>query len=317
MTAANNLDGDAARRAQAITAGLSPKFFVMNPAVASANIMRSVGGSRYHALQMQYRRRLSKGLLVNASYTFSKTWDSSLETLRQDRFFLQRNEAVPHAFKMNWTYDLPFGRDRRFGSTWGPVTNALFGGWEIAGTGRVQVEWLTTDSIKLVGMSMDELQDAFKIRVVKDPVTNVTTVFSMEQDIIDNTRRAFSVDPNSATGYSALGPPTGRYIAPASDPNCIALYPGDCGAPRQIVLDRPVFTRFDLRGTKRFTLPGQLTLEVSFEAMNVFDSVNFIPAFNPGTAATIFQVTSAYRDTGVDVNDPGGRLGQIVWRVSW
>ena len=51
--------------------------------------------------------------------------------------------------------------------------------------------------------------------------------------------------------------------------------------------------------------------------LNVFDNINFNPSLDPGSAATIFQVTSAYRDTGVDVNDPGGRLGQVVWRVSW
>ncbi len=99
--------------------------------------------------------------------------------------------------------------------------------------------------------------------------------------------------------------------------SCIALYPGDCGVPKQIVLNGPTFVRFDLRGTKKFDLPGHLTLDLSFEMLNLFDNINFNPNFNPGSGATIFQVTSAYRDTGVDVNDPGGRLGQVVWRVSW
>jgi hypothetical protein len=53
------------------------------------------------------------------------------------------------------------------------------------------------------------------------------------------------------------------------------------------------------------------------EFMNLFDNINYNPVFNPGAGASIFQVTSAFRDTGVDVNDPGGRLGQLVWRVSW
>ena len=144
----------------------------------------------------------------------------------------------------------------------------------------------------------------------------MTTVYSMAQDIIDNTRRAFSVDPTSATGYSALGVPTGRYIAPASDPGCIALYPGDCGAPREIVINGPTFVRFDIRGTKKFQLPGadaRLQLRDDEPARQH----QLQPDVQPRAAATIFQVTSAFRDTGVDVNDPGGRLGQVVWRVSW
>ena len=316
LTAATNLDNAAARRANALTAGLPANFFVMNPAVASANIMRASASSRYHAVQVQYRRRLSRGLLVNASYTFARRFASSLQTIHQPRFFLE-DAGVPHAWKGNWTYDLPFGRDRRFGSDAGAVTNALFGGWELSGTGRMQFAQFSTSGVKLVGMTKEDLQKAFSIRSVRSEATGVTTVFSMAQDIIDNTRRAFSVDPNSATGYSALGVPTGRYIAPASGPTCIALYPGDCGAPRQIIINGPLFVRFDLRGTKKFRLPGRVTVDVSFELLNLFDNINYKATFNPGSGATIFQVTSAYRDTGVDVNDPGGRLGQVVWRVSW
>lgn len=315
-TAAANLDNDATRRANALAAGLPANFFVMNPAVASANILRAAAGSRYNALQLQYRRRLSRGLLLNASYTFARRLDSSLQTIHQPRFYLQ-DAGVPHSWKLNWTYEVPFGRGRHFGADTGSVVNALLGGWELSGTGRMQYQQFSTSGVKLVGMSAEDLQDAFKIRITKDPATGVTTVFSMAQDIIDNTRRAFSVDPTSATGYSALGPPTGRYIGPASDPTCIAIYPGDCGAPRQILVTGPLFVRFDLRGTKRFALGGRFTLDLSFEFMNLFDNINFNPTFNPGSGATIFQVTSAYRDTGVDVNDPGGRLGQFVWRISW
>ncbi len=317
LTAATNLDNDATRRANARTAGLPSNFFVMNPAVSSANIMRSAAGSRYNAIQVQYRRRLSRGLLVNASYTYSRRYGSSLLTIHQPRLYLQ-DAGVPHAWKLNWTYALPFGKGRRFGTGWGGFTDAALGGWELSGTGRVQVEQYAMDSVKLVGMSQQDLQKAFKIRIVRDPTSGVTTVFSMAQDIIDNTRKAFSVDPASATGYSALGVPTGRYIAPASTASCIALYPGDCGSPKRILLNGPAFVRFDLRATKKFTLPWRrITLDVSFELMNLLDNINFNPALNPGSGATIFQVTSAYRDTGVDVNDPGGRLGQIVWRISW
>jgi hypothetical protein len=268
-------------------------------------------------MQLQYRRRLSRGLLVNASYVFSRRTGSSLQTIHQPRFYLE-DAGVPHAWKLNATYALPFGNGHRFGSSWNGITNAVLGGWELSGTGRVQIEQYATEGVKLVGMTKRDLQDAFKIRIVKSETTGVTTVYSMTQDIIDNTRKAFSVDPISATGYSALGVPTGRYIAPASDPSCIALYPGDCGAPQRILLNGPAFVRFDIRGTKRFLLPGRrVSIDVSFELMNLFDNINFNPALNPGSGATIFQVTTAYRDTGVDVNDPGGRLGQIVWRVSW
>ena len=171
-------------------------------------------------------------------------------------------------------------------------------------------------SVKLFGMSNSELQSNFKIRTSRSD-TGTTTVFSFPQDIIDNTRRAYNTDPTSANHYGGDGPPTGRYIAPASDPSCIAIYAGDCGAPRQVTLLGPMFSRWDMRLSKRFPFASKASVELIVEMLNVFDNINFNHQATPGGGAGIFQTTSAFRDTGVDVNDPGGRLGQVVWRVSF
>jgi hypothetical protein len=316
VDAANDLHNDATLRQNALTAGLAPNFFVMNPAVGAANILRASGGSRYHSMQLEYRRRLSQGLLVNASYTYAHKISTSLVTIHEPRFFIQ-DDGVPHAIRLNWTYDIPYGRGRRFGTDINPVMNSLLGGWQLAGTSRMQIQSFRADGIRLVGMSRDELQDEFKVRITSNPTTGATVVLMMADDIILNTRRAFSNDPTSSTGYGALGAPQGRYIARASHDGCIALYPGDCDTPKAILLNGPWFVRFDLRASKNVPIKGRLRGEVSIEFMNLFDNINFNPVFNPGTATSIFQVTSAYRDTGVDVNDPGGRIGQIVWRINW
>ena len=313
--AANDLHNDATLRQNAINAGLPLNFFVMNPAIGNANILRSAGGSKYHSMQLEYRRRLSQGLLINASYTFARKIATQLVTIHEPRFYIE-DDGVPHAIRMNWTYELPIGRGRRFGTDMNRIVDLIAGGWELSGTGRYQIQNFRADGIRLVGMSKDELQREFKVRITQNALGN-TVVLMMPDDIILNTRRAFNTDPTSATGYSALGVPEGRYIARASTEGCIAIYPGDCGAPRQIVINGPWFTRFDLRATKRVPVKGRMTAEVSIEFMNLFDSINFNPNFNPGAGTGIFSVTSAYRDTGVDVNDPGGRIGQIVWRVTW
>ena len=220
--------------------------------------------------------------------------------------------------RLNWTYSLPIGRGRRFGTDMNKVARHLRRRLGTVGhQPHADAELLRADGIRLVGMTKDELQKEFKIRITSNPTTGATIVLNAPDDIILNTRRAFSTDPTSATGYSALGVPEGRYIARASREGCIALYPGDCDTPDQIVINGPWFVRFDIRATKRVPIKGRLTAEFSIEVMNLFDNINFNPSFNPGGGTGIFQVTSAFRDTGVDVNDPGGRLGQIVWRVSW
>jgi hypothetical protein len=51
--------------------------------------------------------------------------------------------------------------------------------------------------------------------------------------------------------------------------------------------------------------------------LNVFDNVNFFGTTSlGGSAVTSYATTSAYRDSS-NTQDPGGRLLQFSWRVSW
>jgi hypothetical protein len=314
VDAANDLWNNAGRRTNAAAAGIPLNHFVLNPHVDDAVITKSLAGSRYHSLQVELRRRLSRGLVLSGSYAFQKRFGSSLETLRRDRVYL-RSADVPHALKMTWVYEIPFGRGRRFGTDTNALVNGVLGNWEFSGTGRLQVRDFILDNVRVVGMSHDELQDAFKIRIEHDPVSGTTTVFNMPQDIIDNTRRAFNTSPTALDGYGAEGPPTGRYLAPPSQPGCVYLYYGDCGTS-QVRVTGPLFSRFDFRLKKLFPFARRASVELNVELLNVFDAVNFNPAFNPGGGDGTFRVTSAYTDINT-TQDPGGRLGQIVWRINW
>ncbi len=153
-------------------------------------------------------------------------------------------------------------------------------------------------------------------------------VFSFPEDIRLNTWAAFSVDPTTPTGYSAArGVPTGRYLRPSSEANCIAIYRYDCDTP-DINLNGPLFSRWDMRLKKSFGLGGRRTFEIMAEVLNVFDTINFNHAgrpapskgtsvnFNPTDGNDTFRVTSAYTDINTTF-DPGGRVGQLVWRLNW
>jgi hypothetical protein len=151
--------------------------------------------------------------------------------------------------------------------------------------------------------------------------TNATSglreLWMMPDDVILNTRAANSVSSTTLDGYSgSLGPPTGRYIAPANSGTCIEIRAGDC-APRNLLIRAPWFVRFDVGATKRFKVHGDtMNIEVRIDMLNLFDNINFNPAANPGSGATIFQVTSAYTDPS-NTYDPGGRLGQLMIRFNW
>jgi len=305
------------RRANAIAAGLPANFFIANPGLqGGANFTGNGGYSRYDALQIDLRRRLSKGLLVQANYQFAKAFGSQRVSFRAPRINALDDITLQHAFKVNWGYELPIGRGKTLLGNASGLLDRLVGGWEFYGSGRVQSGQLFDfGNVRLVGMTMRELNDAFKLRF--DDTKRIAYI--LPQDIIDNTVRAFNVSATSATGYSDRGAPTGRYLAPANDLSCIQAFSGQC-APQNIFVTGPKFVRFDLSLKKQIRISDQYNFEMRAEFLNAFNNINF---FNPSTTATttfsnadFMQVTEAYRDPS-NTNDPGGRLVQIVLRFNF
>jgi len=107
-----------------------PSATKANPALANTWTYFSEGDSSYNGLQLDVRRRFSRGLSVRGVYTRSKTIDdgdslnsttsggepalaSNPFNLRADRGLA--NFDVRNVAAINGTYDLPFGRGKRYG----------------------------------------------------------------------------------------------------------------------------------------------------------------------------------------------------------
>jgi hypothetical protein len=92
----------------------------------------NVGKLWYESAQASLEKRLSEGLILVASYTFSKT----LGALN----FLNNQDAAPqkavvdfdstHVLVLSGVYQLPFGNGKKFFTNGGTVSNLLLGGWE-------------------------------------------------------------------------------------------------------------------------------------------------------------------------------------------
>jgi hypothetical protein len=315
-----------ARLANGLTAGFPSNFWRMNPAVGTGAAAMTMNGgnpsgatnsgsdTKYDAFVVEVRRRLKDGLLFSGSWTnawrYAKVQNQFLRNT--PAINLRRVDEVPWAAKMTANYDVPFGHGRRFGANSNRYLNGALGNWAVNFTGRLQAgTQLTQTGIVLVGMSETELQDMYFMRT--NPGTGIITM--LPDDVILNTRRAFTTSATSADGYGALGTPTGKYIAPASNANCVQVYAGDCGQ-RNFYLTGPAFTRFDFNAKKQFPLGGSKAFVFQLDILNIFNAVNFNPVFNPGSGATIFQVNSAYQDIS-GTYDPGGRLMQLVFRINW
>jgi hypothetical protein len=324
--AAVDLDGNLTRRNQAQALGYPANFFMLNPDVASANVTDSGAFSKYNALQLELRRRLSKGFSANVNYQYAFEGGSQFDGFTFGRAWTEipvtGNPTVRHAIKFQADWQLPFGRGQRFGADMGRFVDALAGGWSITGVGRIQTTVQDLGNVRLVGMSVKDLQKVYKFTRKENAATGIDEVWMLPDDIILNTRRAFSTSNTTVDGYStSLGAPVGRYIAPANSATCIQVKAGDC-APRSVLLLSPWFQRYDFGVAKRVAIAGSTNVEVRFDLLNLFDNPNYTPAgatgttSAAGTSATIFRTTSAYTDAS-NTYDPGGRIGQLMIRLNW
>jgi hypothetical protein len=340
----NGLIGNTTFRNNAVAAGLPRTFFVANPdllgsgtTAGAANLTTNIGGTRAHSMQFEYRKRFSRGFSVNPSYTWSKaerkqrySFDKPLEWIEQ----AGQSGNVRHAVKANFVVEIPIGRDRRWGHDLHGFADAVIGGWSFDGVMRVQTgEVIDFGNVRMIGMTRDDLQKAIKVQ--QGPGGQI---FILPADILENTVKAFSVSATTASGYGALGAPSGRYFAPANGPDCIETAPGygECGL-RSITVNGPALARLDLGISKKFDLPGRFSFEFRGEMLNALNDPYFNPASGGGTPLGFTTTTSApagpgggtpisnttaatnvdnYRLTAL-LGDNQSRIVQLVWRVRW
>lgn len=91
------------------------------------------GSSWYHAMQVRIERRFSGGLQLMGNYQWGKLMERRSRLNDLDPFLEKRIAAEDrtHRLVVSGTYDLPFGKGRKFlGSSKG-VVNQIVGGWNM------------------------------------------------------------------------------------------------------------------------------------------------------------------------------------------
>jgi hypothetical protein len=118
-----------------------------NPAISNTWTWFSEGVSSYHALEVDVRRRFSRGLSLRGVYTFSKALDDS-DSLNQttagnapglaaNPLNLRADKGlatfdVRHIGVVNVLYALPFGRGQQFAGDIGGWRGGVISGWSLS-----------------------------------------------------------------------------------------------------------------------------------------------------------------------------------------
>jgi len=311
-------------------------FFVANPrSPTNSWIMDNAGDSNYHALQVELRRRLSRGLLVQGSYAFSKSLtnmfassaSAALTPVTLRDFGYEKGPAPRdnrHALKFDYIYELPIGPGRAFLSGGPKFFGKLLESWQVAGVARVQSGTPTLltsgrqtfnnreSGVVLHNITRGQLQDLVKIR--KESVCDATgrcqgIIYWLPRDIIDNTLAAFELNNRALD-------PSKPYIGPPTTP-------GQLGS--RVFLYGPWTSRFDINLMKRTKITERTSFEFRVQFLNAFNQSSITirdPDTNADTSgvnATAFgQTRNAFRDFTVSgTNDPGGRLIEFQLRLNF
>jgi hypothetical protein len=210
------------------------------------------GDSSYHALQVKWDKRFSHGLSMLTHYTWSKMIDNSSHasgnvswlggsTSIQNIWDLDAERSlsahdVAHRFAMAGVWQLPIGRDRKWGSGLNRVADLVLGGWNVSGVFSRQ-SGLPLSVTQSLGQIWDGTQ---RPNLVGDPSTSGTI-----QSRLNNyfNAAAFSQPPSDVPGT----------------------------APRTLSYRGPGIQIFDAVLIKDIAVRAGQRLEVRIEAQNVLN----------------------------------------------
>ncbi len=175
--------------------GLNPQNYVPFPTFArGSSYAATAGNSHYHALQTKFQRRMSQGLDVLVSYTYSKTLTNAGDLLSNGGAGGYRAVGIlgirpemarasfdlKHALVISGNWDLPFGKGKALLGNIGRFGDALIGGWsanwvysyysgqpQVIGCTIPTTEGLGCNSLKVAGANpYQDTRDAQGYKVI-------------------------------------------------------------------------------------------------------------------------------------------------------
>jgi hypothetical protein len=246
------------------------------PQFDEINTIESRASSNYHSLQARLQQRLSAGLTLLTSYTWSKSIDDASNffpsagdpnypqnsyDLRAERG--RSNFDVEHRLSVSYVYDLPFGKGRAYLADNGAWSKIL-SGWQTSGI-------VTLQSGR-----------PFTVALLRE---------------LDNSGTGIS-----ALGFGAndrpnvIGDPTLGEQSPERWFNTAAFTlppPGTFGNAGRNILDGPGYQNVNASLIKNTALSETLNLQFRAEFFNLFNHPNFNLPDNFLGSPSFGQITSA------------------------
>ena len=286
-------------------ADLPENWIVVNPQFAGAMYVGNFSNSTYHSLQLETKKRLSKGLTTEANYTWGRTLGDE-EGESQDLLNSYRNGRDrridkrllgfhrTHIFRSNGTWELPFGPNRYFLNGSRGILPLLVGGWQIGGIFNVASG--APISLYAAVSSFNQHLDNTATLVGKLP-KNTGNVTRTDNGVVYFNGLRQVPDPmianltssqllNTRSTLKAIGDGSGAIIA--VNPN-----PGKLGSISQTYLQGPGEFRLDINLLKKIPLREGREVVIRADAVNVLNSPVFAPPDSDINSTNFGRINSA------------------------
>lgn len=253
----------------------------------TVKISATNSASNYNALQAVFRQRLTAGLEMTANYTYAKSLTDSFGyygvsnisgQYYQQNIYDMRAEWGPsgfdirHALSVTGSYDLPFGRGRRFGSGWNRALDTIAGGWKLAGSNVSYSGFPVTagspaNYSNLVYSATARPQQYRPLHVTGRDLSHW---WGNSQGVLN------PCDANGDNGVCVFGPqPTTTF-----------------GNVRPMSLRGPGFEQIDMSVFKSFTIFGEHHVDFRSDFFNAFNIASYSAPDNTVTDSSFGAITN-------------------------
>jgi len=230
----------------------------------------NTGRAIYHALQLKVDKRLTRGLSVLWTYTFSKLMDNETTSIVNERHYRAVSaQDQPHVLRLALAYQLP---GKFSGAGWNRLLNQAFGGWALNG-------YFIHES----GTAMEiSHSNGRPIRI-----RNAALSGPVGERLGDRRDPVTRLPLNPYFDINAFAPLANQYVLPPEPPRFAELR-----TPRTRSLNLSLF--------KTFPIHERIKLQFRAEATGATNSPNFAgPGTNMSSPTTFGIITSAGGSRGM------------------
>jgi hypothetical protein len=282
------------------------------PQFGAVTVSLSNGYSRYNALAVKVQKRMSHGLTVLSTYTWSANWDNLWSAGSQvystygpqDVYNpnAERSRAlnnVPNRFTAAFSYNLPFGKGQKFLGNVPWYVNELVGGWQI------NDEWVMQNGVPL-SIQQTNLNTNYG-------TAGVGGSYQRPNLVGDAHNACLSGRPQgrlgSATVYGATGGGSQYLNAAAFAPAKPYTYGN---APRMLPCQGPGSNNSDISINKNFKITEKVNAQFRAEALNAFNTPQF------GSPTLTYVVTGNGAATApTAATGTGQTLGNVTSQINY